>query len=276
LKVLKQRIITAAVLIPVVIISSLLLDTALFAILLATFICIGAWEWAGMSGYSGLMSRGFYSLFIFVVLNGCYIYRDTLLSTIIMGLALIWWLIAIVLVMTYKQEVKSILDSRIPRASIGVLVLVPAWLSLILLQSNGVDGLSFLLFLLIMIWVADSAAYFTGRRWGKTKLVKEVSPGKSWEGVLGAILATFTIALIFALATNMQGFEILVFLSICIITVLGSILGDLMESLIKRRGRLKDSGSLLPGHGGVMDRLDSLTAAGPIFLAGLWLFKEIP
>lgn len=237
---------------------------------------MAAWEWAAMCGYKTALSRALYAALMLVCLTVCFLFMDnTYLSAMIIAVALIWWPCAMVLVISYKQDAISVLDSRILKAGIGVLVLVPAWLSLMLLHAAEPDGVFFVIFLLILIWSADTAAYFSGRRWGKHKLSSTVSPGKSWEGVIGALFAAGLLSMLVAVSTNMQGIEILIFLAICLITVLASVLGDLFESMIKRYGKLKDSGSLLPGHGGVMDRLDSLTAAGPVFLTGFWLLKAL-
>ena len=175
----------------------------------------------------------------------------------------------------YQPGNFRILDHKLINAVIGILILAPAWLSLVILHTSHSDGISQLLFLLILIWIADSAAYFSGRRWGKTKLANKVSPGKTWEGIFGAIFAILVFCYAYSRFMDMQGSEILLFLLLGIITVSGSVLGDLIESLMKRHSGIKDSGTLLPGHGGVMDRIDSLTAAGPIFVAGLWLTQGI-
>ncbi|MCZ6526560.1 MAG: phosphatidate cytidylyltransferase [Gammaproteobacteria bacterium] len=272
---LKQRLITAAVLIPLVMIAVIMLDALLLAGLFAVFICLAAWEWAAMCGYKAATSRVLYVALMMVCLSACYLFKDTHLSAIIIVAALIWWPCAMLLVISYKQDTILALDSRILKAGIGVLVLVPAWLSLMLLHAAEPDGVFYVIFLLTLIWSADTVAYFSGRRWGKHKLSSVVSPAKSWEGVIGALIVTGLLSLLVAVSTNMQGIEILIFLAICLITALASVLGDLFESMIKRYGNLKDSGSLLPGHGGVMDRLDSLTAASPVFLAGLWLLKAL-
>jgi phosphatidate cytidylyltransferase len=137
------------------------------------------------------------------------------------------------------------------------------------LRSLPEFGAGYVLFLLIMIAAADTGAYFSGRLWGRHKLAPQISPGKTWEGVLGAIAATLVIALSGALWFQVEPLYWMMFVGICLLTVLFSIIGDLFESMIKRQKGVKDSGNLLPGHGGVLDRIDSLTAAAPLFLLGL-------
>jgi phosphatidate cytidylyltransferase len=158
------------------------------------------------------------------------------------------------------------------------LILVPAWLAVASLHGSGPDGPFYALYLFMMIWLADTAAYFSGRYWGKNKLAPRVSPGKSWEGVLGALAAVVIYAAIagyfmgiFKLGVN----KALIFLAISFFAVLVSVLGDLAESMFKRQAHLKDSGTLFPGHGGVLDRFDSLTAAAPWFLLCYWWFSGL-
>ena len=136
---------------------------------------------------------------------------------------------------------------------------------------NLEKSLHFLLFLFVLIWGADTAAYFSGKKWGKNKLAPLVSPGKSIQGAVGAMI--FSILLTFlALWIGRDSFQGWFWATVLsIITVLFSIVGDLFESMLKRRVDLKDSGQLLPGHGGLLDRIDSLTAAAPIFALGALL-----
>jgi len=273
---LKQRILTAGALIPVVVSCTYFTSTGLFSILSAIFICMGVWEWSGLCSIKKAVPRSAYLLTIVLLLFASYQFRDTFLAVLIISLSLVWWLIALFLVISYqKGNVLVLLESRLIKACIGAIVTVPVWLSLSILHGSGSDGKMLVLFLLILIWVADIAAYFSGRRWGKTKLSSNVSPGKTWEGLYGAMFAVLLFALAYALANNMQGLELACFLTVCVITVLASALGDLLESLMKRISKTKDSGSLLPGHGGMMDRIDSLTAAAPFFLVGLWLTRAI-
>jgi phosphatidate cytidylyltransferase len=155
---------------------------------------------------------------------------------------------------------------------VGLAVLVPPWLALVAVHGSGSLGPWLMLFLLVLIWTADSGAYFAGRRFGRRKLAVHVSPGKSIEGVLGALLLGGLFALACGHALGYAGAALAAFVLLGIATVLVSVLGDLFESLIKRYRAVKDSGGLLPGHGGVLDRVDSLTAAAPFFAVGLaWL-----
>ena len=271
---LKLRILTAAVLIPVFVLAVLYLNTVSFALLMATVIALAAWEWAGIAGFAGSLKRASYTLMVVILLIFSYTLRSGSFPILLISIALFWWGMAIYLVLRYQSHQKLDFDTP-AKALIGLVVLLPAWMSLLILHAFEPDGVLLVLFLLVLIWGADIAAYFAGRRWGKHKLCSRVSPGKSWEGVFGALAASVALALIYALLVQLQGVELLIFITICIITVLASILGDLLESLMKRISNLKDSGSILPGHGGVLDRIDSLTAALPVFLCSLWFWEKI-
>ena len=134
-------------------------------------------------------------------------------------------------------------------------------------------GYVFILILLAIIWIADSAAYFSGKAFGKHKLAMHVSPGKTWEGVMGATLAVLVTAFVIARYMDYTPENTLAFMLIALTTMIISIVGDLLESLFKRRAGVKDSSHLLPGHGGILDRIDSLVAAAPVFLLGLMLAR---
>ena len=133
-----------------------------------------------------------------------------------------------------------------------------------------------LMYLFLLVWGADSGAYFVGRKFGKRKLAPTVSPNKSVEGLYGGILTTIIVMLVVQYQyLNLTWVQQLLFLILSLITVFGSVLGDLFESMIKRRAGIKDSGRVLPGHGGVLDRIDSLLAAAPIFATGMYILKLI-
>jgi phosphatidate cytidylyltransferase len=155
------------------------------------------------------------------------------------------------------------------RTLAGLLILVPAWTAVVYLQGLSDQGPAYVLFLLLLIWCADTAAYFGGRAWGKRKLLVNVSPGKTWEGAGSALVAVGVLSWVGAHILGVAAEQLSVFIGLSLVTVLFSILGDLIESMYKRQAGLKDSGTLLPGHGGVLDRIDSLTAAAPIFVLGL-------
>lgn len=132
------------------------------------------------------------------------------------------------------------------------------------------------MYLFLLVWGADSGAYFVGRKLGKRKLAPTVSPNKSVEGLYGGIATTVVIMLVVQhFYLDLTVIQLILFLILSIITVFASVLGDLFESMIKRRAGIKDSGRVLPGHGGVLDRIDSLLAASPIFATGMYVLVKL-
>ena len=265
---LKQRIITAVILAPLVIAGIVLLPTALFALFALLVIVIGAWEWAGMSGLRGAGALSFVVLLAGLCLLLYLLGPDV--QRVALYLGSLFWVFALLMVVSFPGT-RHLWSQRWQRALMGELILVSAWVGLIWLKNLDNTGVLVIL-LLVIIWSADIGAYFTGRAWGKRKLAPAVSPGKSWEGVLGGLLLAILAASCYALWFNLvpertpahwMGFVILILVSAAI-----SVLGDLTESMVKRQQGLKDSGNLLPGHGGIMDRIDSLVAAVPLF--ALW------
>ena len=147
--------------------------------------------------------------------------------------------------------------------------------SMVLIRNNPDYGSEFVLYIILIIWFADSGAYFAGRALGKNKLIPKVSPGKTWEGVAGALVATLIIALVSINLLKIPSEQTMIFIIITLVTVIYSIVGDLSESMFKRMANIKDSGTLIPGHGGMLDRIDSLMSALPVFYAGLWVMERI-
>jgi len=268
---LAQRILTAAVLIPLAIGAVLFLSTSYLALILAFVALLGGVEWARLAGISGVVG---FSIFV-LLLAGCFWLTQKMLSIPgvnlwFFSIAAVWWLLVAIALLRSPKLDAAAPGFSLTRTALGFLVIIPAWSAVVQLHGFGEAGPIYVLFLLVLIWVADSGAYFAGRRWGRTKLAPRISPGKTREGVFGALVGALICAVFFTwYQWDVAGIYWLV--PISLVTVLMSVVGDLFESLIKRRAGIKDSGGILPGHGGVMDRIDSLTAAAPVFFVGLKL-----
>jgi len=276
---LKQRLLTAAILVPLVVWGILRLPTPYLALVLALFIAQGAWEWTGFMKLKAIWLRVLYVLVVVLALACSWVFQldSFLLSAGVDSdwlalpmLSLFWWLLAIAWVLTYPRTMQRY-SSPAMLALIGLVILVPTWLAVVGLHASGAQGPMLVMYLLSLIWVADSGAYFGGRKWGKRKLAPSVSPGKSWEGVGSGAILSVAYAFGAAQVLDLPGNQWLVFVVLSLVTVFFSVLGDLTESMFKRHAGMKDSGTLLPGHGGVLDRIDSVTAAAPVFVVGLWL-----
>tara|TARA_B110000503_G_scaffold83984_2_gene128029 strand:+ start:489 stop:1322 length:834 start_codon:yes stop_codon:yes gene_type:complete len=271
---LKQRIITALVLAPIVIACVFFLPPAGFSVFLIGTLTIGGWEWANLAHYAG-WQRYLYALAIALLLIAVsfLLEASSFWALAILVIAAIWWMLALFLVVNYPLS-QRYWSSNWVLTLLGPVMLVPGYVGL--MQLKGTTDSQFLILLLFfLIWGADIGAYFSGRRWGAKKLAPEVSPGKSWAGFYGGVTLATLIAMAMCvwlgkpLILSTSG---LVFLLGCILVVLFSVLGDLTESMFKRQRGIKDSSQLLPGHGGVLDRLDSLLAGAPIFALFVLLF----
>lgn len=263
---LKTRVITALILAPIAIGCIFFLPPLGFALFTGIIISIGAWEWANMAGMTAGPARIGYALATALVLF--LLLQSTALTVLV--LAVIWWVVALLLVRAYPDGSQQWQPVPV-RALMGGLVLVPAWVGLNQLRSgdfhlaNADNNLLLLLYVFCVVWVADIGAYFAGRAFGKAKLAPRVSPGKSWAGVWGGLVAVAALSLIVSLVIGCSATETGLLLVVSLITGAVSVLGDLLESMLKRFRGIKDSSQLLPGHGGIMDRIDSLTAAIPVF-----------
>lgn len=265
---LKQRIITALVLIPIVLAGVFLLPAKGFALFVAALILIAAWEWSNLSGLTGY-GQFIYPLCLMVLMVPAWLTPPLY----ILVAAVIWWGFAFYLVVTYDGVARKYM-TRPVKSLIGLFILIPAWVSLVYLQSRP-DGHYLILLLFLLIWGADTGAYFAGRAFGQRKLAPKVSPGKSWAGVVGGMLTAVLIAVFMSLWAGKPIFmsiQWVTFITGCLIVAGISVLGDLTESMFKRDKGIKDSSGLLPGHGGVLDRIDSLVAAGPLFALMLLVF----
>lgn len=263
---LKQRIITALILLPLILGAIFYLNTPWFALAIAVPVALGAWEWANIMGIEDSAARLPY---VAAVVAGLLVVYWLDLN-VVLFFSVAWWAVAVWLVKSYPNEVQR-WQSRQVLGIIGALVLVPAWWSLVLIQGQQ-DGHWWLLYVMLLVWGADTGAYFVGRKFGKNKLAPAVSPGKSKEGLWGGLALTSVIALIVAFTTSAADqVGLIPFLMISLVAVVGSVYGDLAESMFKRHRGIKDSSQLLPGHGGILDRIDSITAAVPLFAGGMVL-----
>lgn len=265
---LKQRLITAIVLISLVVWGILSLPLVYIAGVFALFILIGAWEWARLSGFSQVTARLVYVAFFMITLWQLWeIRQQHQLVSATANIALAWWILAAVwLTFPAIGKANTVVIGLIKLCA-GPLVLIPAWLSLISIHEIPGQGPYWLLYTLSLIWIADSGAYFSGKTWGRHKLAPKISPGKTWEGALGALVLVAVYALVVGIWADFSDGPLHYFILASLLMVPVSILGDLFESLMKRQAGIKDSGALLPGHGGIMDRIDSLTAVLPVFFA---------
>ena len=271
---LKQRLLTAVLLIPIII-WLLSLSSQILAGVMSVFVVLGAWEWGRLCGWHHPLARLAYAMVVGSALLAIYWFWHQSGMMYILLAACLWWLLALHWVWRYQQGSDLMPKSPLIKGLSGLFILLPAWVALLVLHQQKPEGGQWVIFLLVLIWVADSGAYFVGKRWGQLKLADKISPGKTWEGVMGALLMSSVVSLGYALLKAMPLISLLLFIVLCLLTVMASILGDLLESLFKRQVGLKDSSQLLPGHGGVLDRIDSLTSAAPIFVVGLVLLGSM-
>lgn len=267
---LSQRIITALMLIPLVLGAIFLLPTWGFAVAVAVVVVLAGKEWLGLAGLSGVRQATVFFVTLLAVMGvGYFIIRQNGLSLYLFAIVSAWWIFTAVYLMRFSSEPLPE-AGRMRKSLYGVFLLPSAWLALTAIHGYSQDGPWLVLFAMSLTWVADSAAYFSGMRWGKTKLAPSISPGKTREGVYGALVGALLWGVLLAWWQPDLGPSV-VLIIFCILLCVISVAGDLFESLLKRQAGIKDSGSLLPGHGGILDRIDSLIAVAPVFAFGLYL-----
>ena len=261
------RVLTAVILAPLVILGVLYLSTPLFAAGLALVLLLGTWEWTRIIGVQRRRFRSAVVLFNAVLIAFCWYFLAHTNYLYIAEIGALWWCIALLWLkrITFAQT-KTLANAEL-KMFVGSLLMLPAWCAAVLLHESE-HGARWTLFLFALIWCADIGAYFTGRKFGNKKLAPQISPGKTREGVYGGLAASGLFAICFGLWTGKSLPDACLLMGLGLLTVVFSIVGDLFESLMKRHANLKDSGTLLPGHGGVLDRIDSLLAALPAFVAG--------
>lgn len=267
---LRQRVITASTLAPLCVAAVLWAPTAAVAAIAASGFLLGTWEWAWLAGYRSRPLRG---VMLAVVLTAFaliwWAHSPTVVWTLI-AIGVAWWLVSLAWLRKFAFGASPTHDNGLVKLVAGACAIIPAWTALIWLHGHGRYG-RWLLLALLLIWAADTGAYVSGRRFGHRKLAPQVSPGKTWAGVYGALIGAAIVATAGGLILHLGDASIVGLVLLALVTVAASIIGDLFESLLKRHAQVKDSGTLFPGHGGLLDRLDSVFAALPVFALGLWV-----
>ena len=276
---LKLRVITALVLFPLAVFGILFLSNNTFAAFVGLIMLFGAYEWAGFAKFPSLLSKLAYVVVVATILYSLWLINFIVSPVIMNIMAGAFWVFALMLILGYPGS--SDFWSRRPAviATMGLFLLTITWYAVVAI--HGIKSVEFsllhisgpylLLSVLMIIFAADIGAYFAGKRFGKHKLSPKVSPGKSIEGVFGGLALALTLSVLFTFWQGGDFQNYLRVIVITIVTVIFSVIGDLMESMFKRQANIKDSSKLLPGHGGILDRIDSITAAVPVFYIALSL-----
>ncbi len=274
---LRQRILTALAIIVPVFLLIVFAPTWLFGLFVLAVVGLGAWEWAQLGGLHSSPERLAYIASALVLFGALLVLWLAVgwsaWHWAVLALAVLWWLFVFLGLAWYRQGLGASRGGRLLVQAAGYLTLVPAGLALVWLHAIEPQ---LVLYLILLVAAADTGAYFAGRQFGCSKLAPEISPGKTREGLFGALFVVIPVGLLGAWLFGLAAMDALVFGLLSIVVALVSVAGDLQESVLKREAGAKDSGTLLPGHGGVLDRIDSLTAAAPVFLAGLLWSALLP
>ena len=254
---MKQRVITAVIALLVLMFVLFVVPPWVAQVVITAAIIAGAWEWSAFLDTSGNGLRITYVAGIGILLAAV-TFAPGVDAIVLFKASMVWWLIALGWTFFYPTAIPVAV-----RWVVGVIVLVPLYLALVVLYQADP---STLLFALLVVWVADSGAFFTGKTIGRVKLAPSISPGKTWEGVIGGLVAVCLLILIRSVWVET---DLSVFLPFCLAVACLSVIGDLTISMFKRNAGVKDSGTMFPGHGGVLDRIDSVAAAAPMFALGV-------
>lgn len=267
---LKQRIITTLIILPLALSGLINLTDVNFALVSGLLVGAASWEWLNLIECRESSQRLIFMLFLGFTCIFLLFYDFALW---LLPFGFIQWSFILAWISRYPGASQWWRNGLFLRAFVGWLILSLFWFSINNIRQGDL-GIIYLLSLCFIIWSADSAAFFVGKKWGKTALAKRLSPSKTWEGLYGGIAAGLITAIISGFFIGIKGVNWLIWILLIIMTLLFSVVGDLFESMCKRMQGCKDSGHWLPGHGGILDRLDSLIAAAPVYGAGLWLIHN--
>jgi phosphatidate cytidylyltransferase len=266
---LRQRVFTALLLAPLVILLVLFLPTNLFAAMLAIAFLAAMWEWTRLAGMKSRGHRGILLGFTLAAFIAFWMLRASPFlwpASIIAGV--LWWLLACVWLRHFAFGAAPTPENRNLKLLAGAFVIIPAWVAGVAIHGDPLHGHIWVFLAMLLVWAADTGAYFSGRLFGKRKLAPQISPGKTWAGVYGAFVTSALVIAVGGWLLGVRDARLLGLIIVSVVTVASSIVGDLLESLMKRHASVKDSGALFPGHGGLLDRLDSVFAALPVFALG--------
>jgi len=266
---LVKRVLTAAVLVPFVVWVVLFSSDLVFNLVLSLVVFTAAYEWFALSGASNRLTKGLFASACLIVSFGISYSAESIIYPLIHINSVIW-LLMVMLIMAQAKQLLEISISRSITVMFGLFIVSLLFVSLHQIRLHLEQGPALLMYLLLLIWAADSGAYFAGRAFGRHKLSAVISPGKSIEGVLGGLVSCLVFAVLATYYFKLTG-DRMAFVGVSVFIAFISVYGALFEGLIKRRAKVKDSGNILPGHGGALDRLDSLIAAGPVFLSSIVL-----
>ena len=258
---LLKRILTASIIAPIAVFGILVLTQTSFALVVGLMLIISSWEYCNLIQIKHLAGKALYAL---IILLATYFLSNAPSNLTILYAAASWWLIALIWVSIFPKGSLLLRKNLLVKLVNGLFIFVP--MAIALMALHLLDPI-LVLFLLILIWAADIGAYFAGKLFGKTKLCPSVSPGKTLEGVFGGAALAQVVAILYVYISSQAPLlgDFLIFSFIALVVTLVSVLGDLFESVLKRIAEVKDSGNMLPGHGGILDRIDSLTSSAPIF-----------
>ena len=273
---LKQRIATALVLIALFLGALFTVPKIWFASLVALIVLAAAWEWSNLAGLKSHWARLGYVLSTgaLLALSGWLLVEAPRESQMLfLGSACLWWLIAFLWVKGFPGTV-VLWGNRWVKSLMGWFVLIPTWLAMTILLVGFPQGSWVLLLVVLIVVLMDTGGYMAGRLFGRRKLAPEVSPGKTWAGFVGGLAVNGVLLAVIGWQLGADAQRWLLLALLIAVTACASVLGDLLESMVKRQRNIKDSGTILPGHGGILDRVDGMTAAFPMFTLIYLLYAE--